>query len=126
MEPTFTDDLVLPSRLQRWDPLLRFRHLWLNVASLFTGVFIGKLLSGVLFPTLSDYDGCYVGWAAREAVPLTSCGTLLLILSCAVWELFVRDHSDHGRKYLAARKSADELTLRHEGARCGVEGGHRG
>lgn len=97
MEPTFTDDLVLPSRLQRWDALLRFRHLWLNVASLFTGVFIGKLLSGVLFPTLEE-KGCYAGWAAREAVPLTSCGTVLLILSCAVWEACVRDHSDLNRK----------------------------
>lgn len=96
---TFTDDLVLPSRLQRWDSLLRFRNLSLNVGSLFLGVFIGKLLSGVLFPTLAEQDGCYVGWAAREAVPLTSCGAVLLVLMCAIWEACVRDHSDYKRTY---------------------------
>lgn len=98
MESTFTDDLVLPSRLQRWDTLFRFRNLGVNIGSLFLGVFMGKLLSGVLFPSLAE-RGCYVGWAARAAVPLTSCGAVLLFLLCAVWEACVRDHSDHSREY---------------------------
>lgn len=107
METTFTDDLVLPSRLQRWDTLFRLRNLRLNVASLFLGVFVGKLLSGVLFPSLTE-RGCYVGWAAREAVPLSSCGAVLLFLSCLVWEACVRDHSDYQREFFPEPSEAAE------------------
>lgn len=138
MQPssTFTDDLVLPSRRQRWDVLLRFRSLPMNVTSLFIGVAIGKLLSGLLFPSLAEHEGCYVLWAMRAAVPLTSFGALLLFLACAVWELCVRDLSDHKREYVRKLQHVRrrrklrilriELTDRNEGARDSLESGHRG
>lgn len=106
----FTDDLVLPSRRQRYDILLRPRYWVLNVLALRLGLSLGKLLSRLLFPSINPpWNGWWDALLSTydEAFGITSVCAIILLCAGVVWAYFVPDHSDSERKCTGAAEVAD-------------------
>lgn len=131
VDMSLTDDLVIPSRIQQFDVLLRPRYWFVNVLSLYIGVSLGKLLSRVLFPSLHDpTTGVLQTLVAAQinALPLVSVGTILLVMAGSIWAVLVPDYSDSAREYCigAPLNTCCLLTSRSEGARECVGRSDRG
>lgn len=98
----FTDDLVLPSRRQRFDILLRPRYWFLNVLALRLGLSLGKLLSRLLFPSINPpWNGWWDALLSTydEAFKITFVCAILLLCAGLVWSYFVPDYSDSDREF---------------------------